>query len=155
MTNRSAKATLSPFELTALRHVANGREAEVQAEHLDLLLDMGLAGLGMNGRASLTSAGRQRLREARAKQGYPMTQDAALSPAEVNALRRVGHGLANFLPRAHRDRLVSLRLVTVNGGGRLVLTQVGKERLAEENAGGGSDNLTGGPQTMPALANIH
>jgi hypothetical protein len=62
-----------------------------------------------------------------------MTREVVLSTAEVNALHRVRSGLANFLPSAHRLRLASLGLITVNGGGRLKLTQSGKERLAEES----------------------
>jgi hypothetical protein len=62
--------------------------------------------------------------------GHPMSLDA-LSPGEVNSLRRVRSGLAKFLPSAHRMRLISLGLITVTGGGRLVLTQGGKEQLAE------------------------
>ena len=60
---------------------------------------------------------------------------AALSTAEVNSLRRVASGLAKFLPRAHREGLASLGLIAVNGGGRLVLTQEGKQRLAEVTSG--------------------
>jgi hypothetical protein len=60
-----------------------------------------------------------------------MTLGAPLSAAEINALRRVRSGLAKFLPGAHRMRLVSLGLIAVTVGGRLVLTQGGKEQLAE------------------------
>jgi hypothetical protein len=63
-----------------------------------------------------------------------MSPDAPLSIGEINALRRVGSGLAKFLPSAHRMRLASLGLITVTGGGRLVLTQDGKEQLAEREA---------------------
>ena len=55
-----------------------------------------------------------------------------LSLGEINALRRVGSGLAKFLPSAHRMRLASLGLITFTGSGRLVLTQGGKEQLAEQ-----------------------
>jgi hypothetical protein len=71
-----------------------------------------------------------------------MSSDIVLSAAEVNALHRVRSGLANFLPSAHRLRLASLGLITVNGGGRLKLTQSGKERLAEES-GSKSNGRTG------------
>jgi hypothetical protein len=54
-----------------------------------------------------------------------------LSASEINALIRVGSGLANFLPSDHRMQLASLGLITVNSRGRLVLTQGGKEQLAE------------------------
>jgi hypothetical protein len=60
-----------------------------------------------------------------------MSAHAPLSVGEINALRRVGSGLAKFLPSAHRMRLASLGLITVTGGGRLVLTQGGKQQLAE------------------------
>jgi hypothetical protein len=63
-----------------------------------------------------------------------MSPDAPLSVGEINALRRVGSGLAKFLPSAHRMRLASLGLITVTGRGRLVLTQDGKEQLAEREA---------------------
>jgi hypothetical protein len=64
-----------------------------------------------------------------------MTSDSGLlSLAELNALRRVGHGLANFLAGRHRERLASLALITTDGRGRLVLTQHGRERLATEDA---------------------
>ena len=68
-----------------------------------------------------------------------MSPDAPLSVGEINALRRVGSGLAKFLPSAHRMRLVSLGLITVTGGGRLVLTQDGKEQLAEREVKGQRD----------------
>ena len=61
-----------------------------------------------------------------------MSPDAPLSIGEINALRRVGSGLAKFLPSAHRMRLGSLGLITVTSSGRLVLTQGGKQQLAEQ-----------------------
>jgi hypothetical protein len=69
-----------------------------------------------------------------------MSLDTPLSVGESNALRRVGSGLAKFLPSAHRARLASLGLITVTGGGRLVLTQGGKEQLAEREAKAKRDN---------------
>jgi hypothetical protein len=69
-----------------------------------------------------------------------MSPDAPLSIGEINALRRVGSGLAKFLPSAHRMRLASLGLITVTGGGRLVLTQDGKEQLAEREVKGQRDS---------------
>ena len=63
--------------------------------------------------------------------GAQMSLDNPLNISEINALRRVGSGLAKFLPSAHRMRLARLGLITVTGGGRLVLTQDGKEQLAE------------------------
>ena len=64
MTNRSSTAVLSPAELSALRRVADGRTKVVKADHLEVLLAMGLAVLDQNGRASLTIDGQQRLRAA-------------------------------------------------------------------------------------------
>ena len=63
-----------------------------------------------------------------------------LSLGEINALRRVGSGLAKFLPSAHRMRLASLGLITVTGSGRLVLTQGGKEQLAEREVSSNGDH---------------
>ena len=68
MTNRSPTAVLSPFELTALRRIADGRAADVNADHLNVLLGMGLAGLDMRGGTALTTEGRQRLRDSHAEQ---------------------------------------------------------------------------------------
>ncbi len=62
MANRSSKAVLSPVELTALRHIADGRTTQVNADHLNVLLAMGLAELDRNGGALLTAEGQQRLR---------------------------------------------------------------------------------------------
>jgi hypothetical protein len=59
--------------------------------------------------------------------------NAALSPSEVNALRRVDIGLANFLPAAHRDLLISMGLIVQNFSERLVLTEAGRQRLLDEN----------------------
>ena len=66
-----------------------------------------------------------------------------LSAAEVNCMRRVANGLARFLPSAHRKRLTSLGLITLNGGGRLVLTQEGKLRLTEKEGGYGPERSCG------------
>ena len=60
-----------------------------------------------------------------------MSPDAPLSVGEINALRRVGSGLAKFLPSSHRMRLAALGLITVSGRGRLVLTQGGKDQIAK------------------------
>jgi hypothetical protein len=71
MPNRNPKTALSALELTTLRHVASGDASGVVAEHLNVLLSMGLAGLGMNGRASLSEEGQRRLREAESPEvGY-------------------------------------------------------------------------------------
>jgi hypothetical protein len=69
MTNRNPRAALSAFELTALRHIASGNASVVLAEHLNVLLSMRLAGLGLNGRPSLKDEGHQRLREADVARG--------------------------------------------------------------------------------------
>jgi hypothetical protein len=68
MTSRSPSAVLSPIELTALRHIADGRTTDVKADHLEVLLAMGLAALDKNGGASLTTDRQRRLRGAHAKQ---------------------------------------------------------------------------------------
>ena len=59
---------------------------------------------------------------------------AALTAAEVNSLRRVASGLVNFLSSNHRLLLTAMGLIATTGSGHLVLTQEGKERLAEETA---------------------
>jgi hypothetical protein len=64
MTSRSPTATLSRFELTALRRIADGRPADVEAGHLKVLLTMGLAVLDENGGMALTADGQQRLHTA-------------------------------------------------------------------------------------------
>ena len=69
-----------------------------------------------------------------------MSPDAQLNVGEINALRRVGSGLAKFLPSAHRIRSASLGLITVSGGGRLVLTQGGKEQIAKREVRAQRDN---------------
>jgi hypothetical protein len=66
--------------------------------------------------------------------GRTNSTHAPLSAGEINALHRVGSGLAKFLPSDHRIRLVFLGLITVTCGGRLVLPQGGKEQLAELEA---------------------
>jgi len=58
---------------------------------------------------------------------------ATLSPSEINALRRVESGLANFLPPTHRDVLISMGLIAQNFSERLVLTETGRQRLRAEN----------------------
>ena len=58
--------------------------------------------------------------------------NATLSPSEINALRRVENGLADFLPPTHRDLLISMGLVGLTIGKRLVLTEVGRQRLLDE-----------------------
>jgi hypothetical protein len=62
------------------------------------------------------------------------SSSAALTAAEVNSLRRVASGLANFLSSNHRLLLTAMGLIATTGSGHLVLTQEGKERLAEEAA---------------------
>ena len=58
----------------------------------------------------------------------------ALTAAELNSLRRVASGLTNFLSNDHRLLLTAMGFVATTRNGHLVLTQEGKERLAEENA---------------------
>src|SRR5580704_4297936 len=59
---------------------------------------------------------------------------ASLSPAEISSLRRVASGLAKFLSSVARELLMSMRLISLTLAGRLVLTEEGKQRLAEETA---------------------
>jgi hypothetical protein len=60
--------------------------------------------------------------------------NALLSSAEVSVLRRVASGLAKFLSSDVRELLMSMGLISLTLGGRLVLTEEGKRRLAEETA---------------------
>ena len=60
--------------------------------------------------------------------------NASLSSAEVSSLRRVASGLAKFLSSDVRELLISMGLISLTLGGRLVLTEEGKRRLAEETA---------------------
>jgi hypothetical protein len=46
----------------------------------------------------------------------------------------VASGLAKFLSSDARELLMSMGLISLTLGGRLVLTEVGKRRLAEETA---------------------
>jgi hypothetical protein len=62
------------------------------------------------------------------------TPNASLSSAEVSSLRRVASGLAKFLSSDARELLMSMGLISLTLGGRLVLTEEGKRRLAEETA---------------------
>jgi hypothetical protein len=62
------------------------------------------------------------------------SSSAALTAAEVNSLRRVNSGLAKFLSSNHRLRLTAMGLVATTGSGHLVLTQDGKQRLADEDS---------------------
>jgi hypothetical protein len=60
----------------------------------------------------------------------PRSPNAPLSPAELNALRRVASGLADFLSSSHRTLLLSMGLVSVTPQGSLALTDEGRARLA-------------------------
>ena len=60
--------------------------------------------------------------------------NASLSSAEVSSLRRVASGLAKFLSSDARELLMSMGLISLTLGGRLVLTEEGKQRLAAESA---------------------
>jgi hypothetical protein len=61
--------------------------------------------------------------------------NAPLSPAELNALRRVANGLADVILTSHRELLVSMGLIAVTPQGSLVLTPEGRTRLAALTAG--------------------
>lgn len=69
--------------------------------------------------------------------GYRVARSphAPLSPAELNALRRVANGLANAISTSHRELLASMGLIAVAPQGSLVLTQEGRARLAALTAG--------------------
>jgi hypothetical protein len=61
--------------------------------------------------------------------------NAPLSPAELNALRRVANGLADVILTSHRELLVSMGLIAVTPQGSLVLTPEGRTRLAALTVG--------------------
>lgn len=61
MPHRSPQAKLSPFEITALRLVANGRGSEAESARLQVLLSMGLVQVGEDNKLLLTEEGTQRL----------------------------------------------------------------------------------------------
>jgi hypothetical protein len=61
--------------------------------------------------------------------------NAPLSPAELNALRRVANGAADVISTGHRELLVSMGLIAVTPQGSLVLTPEGRTRLAALTAG--------------------
>ena len=60
--------------------------------------------------------------------------DAAMSPFEVRALRRVGDGLPDVIKPDHRDLLIRMQLAKVNASGLLELTEYGRRRLAAETS---------------------
>jgi hypothetical protein len=60
--------------------------------------------------------------------------NVSLSAAEVSSLRRVASGLAKFLSSDVRELLMSMGLISLSLGGRLVLTEEGKRRLTQETA---------------------
>ncbi|MEA2915238.1 MAG: hypothetical protein QOJ15_7319 [Bradyrhizobium sp.] len=74
---------------------------------------------------------------------------ASLSPAEVSSLRRVASGLAKFLSSDARELLMSMGLISLTLGGRLVLTEEGKQRLAAETARQPVRALTPNPFERP------
>ena len=78
------------------------------------------------------------------------SSSAALTAAEVNSLRRVASGLANFLSSNHRLLLTAMGLIATTGSGHLVLTQEGRERLAEEAAKAAAECTTDEPIRNPA-----
>jgi hypothetical protein len=55
-----------------------------------------------------------------------------LSPVELTALRRVANGLAGSVLPNHRDLLILMGLAGLAPNGDVVLTEAGKQRLAEE-----------------------
>ena len=61
---------------------------------------------------------------------------ASLSPAEMNALRRLGSELASSVPTEMRGLLLSMGLVRVNKAGRVKLTEEGKRRLRATGVAG-------------------
>jgi hypothetical protein len=61
--------------------------------------------------------------------------NAPLSPAELNALRRVANGAADVISTGHRELLVSMGLIAVTPQGSLGLTREGRARLAALTAG--------------------
>jgi hypothetical protein len=77
------------------------------------------------------------------------SSNAFLSSAEVNALRRVASGLANFLSSDVRELLKSRGLINLTLGGRLVLTEKGKQRLADETVGQPAHAQTPNPFERP------
>ena len=58
--------------------------------------------------------------------------NAAMSPIEVNALRRLDSGLAVLVAAQHRECLIRMELVRMNALGRPELTETGKQRLAAD-----------------------
>jgi len=62
--------------------------------------------------------------------------DAAMSPFEVQALRRVGEGLPDAITPDHRDLLIRMQLAKADGSGLLELTEDGRRRLAAETSQG-------------------
>jgi hypothetical protein len=64
---------------------------------------------------------------------------AAMSPIEVNALRRAASGLAVLISTQHKDLLIRMQLARVNEEARLEITEAGKQRLAADgNPGDGA-----------------
>ena len=64
--------------------------------------------------------------------GYRVARspNAPLSPAELNALRRVASGMADSISIGHRELLVSMGLIAVTLQGSLMMTDEGRARLA-------------------------
>lgn len=58
---------------------------------------------------------------------------AALSPVVLNALRHVRNGFTTHLSEANRVLLVSMGLAAHAPGGRLTITELGRQRLILEN----------------------
>jgi hypothetical protein len=60
---------------------------------------------------------------------YRRSTNATLSLTEFASLRRMANGSASTIPSAHRNLLISMRLVCFDGLAGLVLTELGRQRL--------------------------
>ncbi len=56
---------------------------------------------------------------------------APLTQSQLGSLRELEDGTCRLLPEAHRARLLDLQLVEENGG-RLAVTDLGRERLVSD-----------------------
>jgi hypothetical protein len=56
-------------------------------------------------------------------------RDAGLSPTELASLRLIASGLGFKVPSLHKEKLQSLRLVTTDRPGFLILTDEGVRQL--------------------------
>jgi hypothetical protein len=60
---------------------------------------------------------------------YRRSTNATLSPTEFASLQRMANGSAGTISSAHRNLLISMRLVCFDGLAGLVLTELGRQRL--------------------------